>query len=115
MFTSVIDKDFGKGFIFFNPDDGKESDGSIPYFKYFFGKKLHEELGVPIGLIHSSWGGSPAESWARTDFIEKIKGFDEKIFLYYEENDFYQKCENLKYNLYLHLYVYVNQLHFLLR
>ena len=27
-------------FMFFNPDDGKESDGSIPYFKYFFGKKL---------------------------------------------------------------------------
>ena len=33
--------------------------------------------------------------------FEKIKGFDEKIFLYYEENDFYQKCENLKYDLFL--------------
>jgi len=43
---------------------------------YYFGKKLHQELNVPIGLIHSSWGGSPAESWARLDLIEKIKGFE---------------------------------------
>jgi sialate O-acetylesterase len=30
---------------------------------YFFGKKLHGELDVPIGLINSSWGGSPIEPW----------------------------------------------------
>src|SRR5436190_3611897 len=33
---------------------------------YFFGKRLHEALGVPIGLIHSSWGGTPIESWTST-------------------------------------------------
>ena len=43
---------------------------------YYFGKKLYQELNVPIGLIHSSWGGSPAESWVRLDLIEKIKGFE---------------------------------------
>ena len=30
---------------------------------YFFGQRLHKELGVPIGLIDSSWGGSPIEQW----------------------------------------------------
>jgi sialate O-acetylesterase len=30
---------------------------------YFFGKKLEHELNVPIGLISSSWGGTPAEVW----------------------------------------------------
>ena len=30
---------------------------------YFFGRTLHEELGVPIGLLHTSWGGTPAEAW----------------------------------------------------
>lgn len=30
---------------------------------YFFGKKLTEELQVPIGIIHSSWGGSRIEPW----------------------------------------------------
>ncbi len=30
---------------------------------YFFGRKLYKEINVPIGLINSSWGGTPAESW----------------------------------------------------
>jgi len=30
---------------------------------YFFGKKIQELLDVPVGLIHSSWGGSKAEAW----------------------------------------------------
>ena len=33
--------------------------------------------------------------------FQKIKGFDENIFLYYEENDFYHKCDILKYDLFL--------------
>jgi sialate O-acetylesterase len=30
---------------------------------YFFGKRLAEELKVPVGMIHSSWGGSRIEPW----------------------------------------------------
>ena len=30
---------------------------------YFFGRQLHAELGVPIGLINSSWGGTAVEAW----------------------------------------------------
>jgi sialate O-acetylesterase len=30
---------------------------------YFFGRELHRRLGVPVGLIHTSWGGTPAEAW----------------------------------------------------
>ena len=30
---------------------------------YFFGRHLQEKLGVPIGLIETSWGGTPAEAW----------------------------------------------------
>lgn len=30
---------------------------------YFFGRKLHEELDVPIGLIQSAWGGTRIEAW----------------------------------------------------
>lgn len=31
---------------------------------YFFGLKLQKSLGVPVGLINASWGGTPAEVWA---------------------------------------------------
>ncbi len=30
---------------------------------YFFGRELHRQLGVPIGLINASWGGTVAETW----------------------------------------------------
>ena len=30
---------------------------------YFFGRRIHKELGVPVGLIHSSWGGTCIEPW----------------------------------------------------
>jgi sialate O-acetylesterase len=30
---------------------------------FYFGQELNRVLGVPVGLIHSSWGGTPAEAW----------------------------------------------------
>ena len=30
---------------------------------FYFGQELHRALGVPVGLIHASWGGTPAEAW----------------------------------------------------
>jgi len=30
---------------------------------YFFGRKLHQELKVPIGLINASWGGTQIQAW----------------------------------------------------
>ncbi len=30
---------------------------------FFFGRALHQSSNVPIGLIHTSWGGTPAEAW----------------------------------------------------
>jgi len=37
---------------------------------YFFGEELHRRLGVPIGLIHSSWPGTRAEQWTPRDLLE---------------------------------------------
>lgn len=49
---------------------------------FFFGKKLAQELKIPIGLIHSSWGGTAVEAWISkknlvqydkfTDVLKKI-------------------------------------------
>lgn len=38
---------------------------------YFFGRDLHRKLGIPIGLIHSSWGGTPAEAWTSIEGLRK--------------------------------------------
>jgi len=36
---------------------------------YFFGRELHQQLKVPVGLINSSWGGTPAEAWTSHDAL----------------------------------------------
>ena len=43
---------------------------------YFFGRKLHDELHVPIGLIVDCVGGSPAESWMSPESLHPSKDFD---------------------------------------
>ena len=51
---------------------------TIPDFSavaYYFGRELHKELDVPIGLIHTSWGGTPAEAWTRRGILEKDADF----------------------------------------
>lgn len=42
---------------------------------YFFAKNLNKELNVPIGIIQSTWGGTPVESWMPLDYAEKIERF----------------------------------------
>ncbi len=37
---------------------------------YFFGKKLHTELKVPIGLVNASWGGTAAEVWTPKEKVD---------------------------------------------
>jgi sialate O-acetylesterase len=42
-----------------------EAVGSFSAIGYFFSRQLHQKLGVPVGFIHTSWGGTPAEAWTR--------------------------------------------------
>ncbi|MDA1191385.1 MAG: hypothetical protein O3A46_06835 [Candidatus Poribacteria bacterium] len=37
---------------------------------YLFGKRLHDDLRVPIGLIESAWGGTLAEAWTSLPALE---------------------------------------------
>jgi len=53
---------------------------SIPGFSavaYFFGRHLHRELGVPIGLIASNWGGTIVETWTSREGFEGVPEYDD--------------------------------------
>jgi len=42
---------------------------------YFFGRELLKALNVPVGIIHSSVGGTPAESWMSHSTLESDPAF----------------------------------------
>ncbi|MFO1477625.1 MAG: sialate O-acetylesterase [Verrucomicrobiota bacterium] len=42
---------------------------------YFFGRDLYAAMHVPIGLIHSSWGGTPAEAWTSEAGLKALPEF----------------------------------------
>lgn len=44
-----------------------ETVGGFSAVLYFFGREIHKELGVPIGLINTSVGGTPIESWVAAE------------------------------------------------
>lgn len=55
---------------------------TVPNFSavgYFFGRDLLRNLNVPIGLIHSSWGGTVAETWTSPFTIQNDPDFKEPM------------------------------------
>lgn len=69
---------------------------TVPNFSavaYYFGRDLERALGVPVGLIHTSWGGSPAEVWmsgralsSNPRYNEEILGGHRTAFKAYQDN-----------------------------
>ncbi|MBN1155817.1 9-O-acetylesterase [candidate division KSB1 bacterium] len=59
--------------ISFIPLEDTESDGwhvcsprtvgNFSAVAYFFGREIHQTQDIPVGLINTSWGGTPAEAW----------------------------------------------------
>jgi sialate O-acetylesterase len=44
--------------------------GNFSAVAYYFGRDLQKALNVPVGLIHTSWGGTPAEAWTPQNTLE---------------------------------------------
>ncbi len=44
---------------------------------YFFARDLYKHNHTPIGIIHSSWGGTPAESWTSAKVIRQLGDFND--------------------------------------
>ncbi|QDT39607.1 sialate O-acetylesterase [Stratiformator vulcanicus] len=59
---------------------------------YYFGRQLHQDLDRPIGLIHTSWGGTPSEAWtspktvaSEPEFNSVVKYWDQLVAKYEEQ------------------------------
>lgn len=52
-----------------------ETVGQYTGVGYFFAREIHRKLGVPVGLVHSSWGGTPAEAWTGEETLRADPAF----------------------------------------
>jgi sialate O-acetylesterase len=60
----------GGNWVECNPD----TIGNFSAVAYFFGRDLEKARNIPIGLIHTSWGGTPAESWTSREALSAEPG-----------------------------------------
>ena len=68
---------------------------------YFFGRGLHKKLGVPIGLVNSSWGGTNVETWIPKEIIEQESALVKSIDRI-SEFEWWPRNEALAYNGMIH-------------
>ena len=70
---------YTKGWVECSP----ETVGEFSAAAYFFAREVSQKLGIAIGVVNSSWGGTPAESWVSLDKLQGVIGFQEhakKVF-----------------------------------
>ena len=67
-------------------DCGPNTISNFSAVGYYFGRDLQKALGVPVGVIHTSWGGSPAEVWMREEVLAANPGFKRDILDSYAES-----------------------------
>jgi sialate O-acetylesterase len=53
---------------------------------FFFAKKLYDQYKIPIGLIHTAIGGTPAEAWISENSLRRFDRFREMLTLCKEES-----------------------------
>lgn len=46
---------------------------------YFFAQRLREELGVPVGLIESNWGGTRVEAWMSPEALAPFEEYQTEL------------------------------------
>ena len=54
-----------------------ENAGHFSAVGYFFSRELHQKLKQPVGLIHTSWGGTPLETWIPESGMKSNEAFGE--------------------------------------
>ncbi len=61
-----------------------ESAAGITAVGWHFGREIQRTQGVPVGILHSAWGGTPAESWTPMPTLHKLEFMGERIERYHQ-------------------------------
>lgn len=55
---------------------------TVPEFSscaYFYARELAAKLGVPVGVIDTTWGGTPVEAWTPLGYLESVPGLETEV------------------------------------
>ncbi|HYO21362.1 MAG TPA: sialate O-acetylesterase [Flavisolibacter sp.] len=63
---------------------------------YFFAREVNKATGFPVGIINSTWGGTPAESWTKKEVLQSDSGLNEILVRYQKAVEVFP-AENEKY------------------
>lgn len=65
---------------------------------YFFAREINKATGYPVGIINSTWGGTPAESWTKKEVLQSDADLNQILARYQKAMDAYPQ-ENEKYKI----------------
>ena len=88
---TTVPLDYTNGWAVCSP----ETVGEFSAAAYFFAREVSRELGIAIGVVNSSWGGTPAESWVSLDRLQNVIGFQEHAKRLFETGFNEDKIEQL--------------------
>lgn len=64
---------------------------------YFFAREINKATGFPVGIVNSTWGGTPAESWTKkavleadTNFLPILNRYSRAVEIFPAENEKYK-------------------------
>jgi sialate O-acetylesterase len=63
-------------------ESSTETVGDFSAVAFFFARDLQAKLGVPVGIISTSWGGTPAQAWTSPEGFEgqpKLKDYADQL------------------------------------
>lgn len=72
-FIPIPDVSSDKGWVSANP----ETVLSFSAVAYFFAKDLYEKYKVPVGIINSSVGGTPIQSWVNSESLKNFSDYEQ--------------------------------------
>ncbi|MCA9146482.1 MAG: 9-O-acetylesterase, partial [Planctomycetales bacterium] len=82
-----------------------DSVGGFSAVGYFFGRRLQQELNVPIGLVGSNWGGTRIEPWtspAGFHSVPELKAIADQVDAYTEKTEVGGSSPSAIYNAMVH-------------
>ncbi len=86
-------EDFEGSWLVSTPQDS----GLFSAAGFYFARKLNAELNVAVGIIHSSWGGTCAETWnsreslmANPAMVSLVQSYEERVF----QEEIWKDCQD---------------------